>query len=81
MNKSFINDLGGGHKSHHNSRNKEDNIRYHGKVLIEMVGSQERILPAAEVVGQGSSEDICSRSLAGTANQFSVFCWGRSLEK
>ena len=70
-----------GHKSHHNSWNKEDNIRYHGKVLIEVVGSQERILPAAEVVGQGSSEDICSRSLAGTANQFSVFCWGRSLEK
>ena len=43
------------------------------KSLIETVGSQESILPAAEMVGQGSSEDISSRSLAGTANQLSVF--------
>ena len=51
------------------------------KSLTEMVGSQESILPAAEVVGQGSSEHIGSRPLAGTANQLSVFYWERSLEK
>ena len=51
------------------------------KSLIEVDGSQERISPAAEVVGQGNSEDICSKFLAGTVNQLSVVCWGRSLEK
>ena len=33
--------------------------------------SQERILPTAEVVGQGSSEDICSGFLESTASQLS----------
>ena len=41
------------------------------KSLIEVVGSQERILPAAEILGQGSSEDICSGFLESTASQLS----------
>ena len=32
--------------------------------LTEVVGCQERIIPAAEVVGQNSSEDICRRFFA-----------------
>jgi len=51
------------------------------KSLIEVVGSQERLLPAAEVVRRGSSEDTCSRSFSSTANKLSVFCWERPLVK
>ena len=54
-----------GHKSHHNCAGiGEDIINITATSLTEVVGCQERIIPAAEVVGQNSSKDICRRFLA-----------------
>ena len=49
--------------------------------LILVVGSQERVIPPDEKVGQGIPDDFCSGSLAGTVNHSSLCYIGKIIGK